>query len=157
MRTVGYKNKRSARVATEMVPFQKGIFHSNQIQDPGHARMIVNYDLVDNGKALRTRKGVSVEPTGFNADITVGEGLWNPARASVAHYSGPLNVELPSGGTDVVDVVLGLGTPEIEVFGEAAGQVANETLQQICWTNLDGMTFNFGGSARTYSGVSGWA
>lgn len=157
MRTIGYKNKRSARVATEMVPFQKGIFHSNQTQDPGHVRMIVNYDLVDNGKALRTRKGVSVETTGFNADITAGEGLWNPARASVAHYSGPLNVELPTGGTDVVDVVLGLGTPEIEIFGEAAGQVANESLQQICWTNLNGLSFNFGGTARTYSGISGWA
>lgn len=157
MRTVPYKNKRSARVVTEMVPFQKGIFHGNQIQDPGYARMIVNYDLVDNGKALRTRKGVQVELTGFNTDIAPGVGLWNPARASVAHYSGPLNVELPSGGTDVVDVVLGLGTPEIEIFGDAAGQVANEKLEQICWTNLNGLTFNFGGTARTYSGKSGWA
>ena len=157
MGTVPYKNKRSTRAATELVPFQKGIFYSNQPQDLGYARMIVNYDLVDNGKALRTRKGISVSDTGFAADITVSEGAWNPARASVAHYSGPLNVELASGGTDVVDVVLGLGTPEIEIFGDAAGQEANEALQRICWTNLDGMSFHFGGTARTYSGKSGWA
>ncbi len=157
MSTVPYKNRKSSRVATEMVPFQKGMFCSNQVQDPGNARLIVNYDLMDNGKALRTRKGVSVETTGFNADITVEENKWNPARASVAHYSGPLNVELATGGTDVVDVVLGLGTPEIEIFGDAAGQEANEKLQQMCWTNLNGLTFNFGGYARTYSGKSGWA
>jgi hypothetical protein len=157
MRTLPYKNKRSSRVATDLVPFQKGIFYSNQVQDPDCVRMIVNYDLVDNGKALRTRKGVSVESTSFSVDITPGENLWNPARASVAHYSGPLNVELPSGGADVVDVVLGLGTPEIEIFGDAAGQEANEALQQICWTNLDGLEFSFGGVAREYSGVAGWA
>lgn len=157
MATVPYKNKRTARVATELVAFQKGIYYSNQIQEAGHARMLVNYDLIDNGKALRTRKGLAVENTGFNADITAGEGLWNPARASVAHYSGPLNIEQESGGTNVVDVVLGLGTPELEIFGDAAGQEGNDLLQQICWTNLDGLEFNFGGTPRTYSGVSGWA
>lgn len=157
MTTVPYKNKRSARVATDLVPFQKGVFYSNQIQDSGTAKMLVNYDLIDNGKALRTRKGVAVENTGFNADIEVGEGLWNPARASVAHYSGPLNVELTPGGTDVVDVVVGLGTPELEIFGDAVGQEGHDLLQQMCWANLDGLEFNFGGSPRTYSGVAGWA
>lgn len=157
MATVPYKNKRTARVATELVAFQKGMFYSNQIQEAGHAKMLVNYDLIDNGKALRTRKGVAVEHTGFNANIIAGEGLWNPARASVAHFSGPLNIEQESGGTNVVDVVLGLGTPELEIFGDAAGQEGNDLLQQICWTNLDGLEFNFGGTPRTYSGVSGWA
>lgn len=156
MSTVSYKNKRSSRVATELVPVNRGIAYTNQVQDAGTARMIVNYDLVDNGKALRTRKGVSVENTGFNVDITVEENKWSPARASVAHYSGPLNVALASGGSDVVDAVFGMGTPEIEIFGDAAGQEVNETLQSMCWTNLNTLAFNYGGVARTYSGKSGW-
>lgn len=157
MAIVSYKNKRGVRNAQRLVDFNKGIFYSNQEQSGGYARLIVNYDLVDDGKALRTRKGISVKDTGFSADITVGEGLWNPARASVAHYSGPLNIEQPTGGTSVADVVLGLGTPELEIFGDAVGQEGDDFLQQVCWTDLDGLEFVFGGTARTYSGVAGWA
>ena len=49
-----------------------------------------------------------------------------------------------------------MGTPEIEIFGDAAGQEVNEILQSMCWTNLNTLAFNYGGVARTYSGKSGW-
>lgn len=157
MPTLPYKNKKSSRVITDLVPFQKGMFFSNQPQDPGTARVLVNYDLIDNGKALRLRSGVTVEDTEFTANITVAEGLWNPARASVSHYAGPLSAEQDNGNTEVIDAVIGFGAPEIEIFGDYVGQVANDTLLQVCWTNLDGLLFSYGGEDREYSGTSGWA
>ena len=44
-----YKKKRTARVATELVAFQKGMFIATRYK-AGHAKMLVNYDLIDNGK-----------------------------------------------------------------------------------------------------------
>ena len=124
MATVPYKNKRTARVATELVAFQKGMFYSNQIQEAGHAKMLVNYDLIDNGKALRTRKGVAVEYTGFNANIIAGEGLWIQLE-QVLPISLVLKHRTKVWWNQCCRCCIRSGTPELEIF-RAAGQEGND-------------------------------
>lgn len=155
MAVLSYKQKRKPRQIIEQIPFNRGMFFSEQTQDPSFAKLLINYEIIDKGKALRTRSGVAAEETGFEIGDSRGAD-WEPSRASVSHTANLMSFKKGQGST-VLDTVIGLGTPERDLFVATTNQKENLKLQKVLWTNLNGLTFQYNDKERIYSGKTGWA
>lgn len=155
MAVLSYKQKRKPRQIIEQIPFNRGMFFSEQTQDPSFAKLLINYEIIDKGKALRTRSGVAAEETGFEIGDFRGAD-WEPSRASVSHTANLMSFKKGQGST-VLDTVIGLGTPERDLFVATTNQKENLKLQKVLWTNLNGLTFQYNDKERIYSGKTGWA
>ncbi len=150
-----YKQRRQPRQIVEQVPFNRGMFYSEQVQDRSFAKLLVNYEIIDKGKALRTRKGVSSQDTHYKLGDNL-ESDWAPARASVSHFAGLMNYEKENGGSEIHDTVVGLGVPEPDIFSTTTNQKENLKLQRTLWSNLDGLEFQYNNKLRKYEGDTSW-